>query len=196
MQTPISATLLPIQTLLPKTFSRRSIIPAHRKTAWKIETGIARTLTWLEDGTIVPLGIWGVGDIIGGAFLQTNPYQIEALTDVKVRPLLLKDWQPSQEMFLSYLQYTQELMVIRSSRKAEEALLKLLSWLAKKFGSEVDNGYAINCKLTHQDLAEFSGLTRVTVTRILSQLEQQGIIHRISRQLVILRDEEIWHYEI
>uniref|UniRef100_A0ACD5GZ22 Helix-turn-helix domain-containing protein n=1 Tax=Desertifilum tharense IPPAS B-1220 TaxID=1781255 RepID=A0ACD5GZ22_9CYAN len=65
-----------------------------------------------------------------------------------------------------------------------------------KFGSEVGNGYLINCKLTHQDLAEFSGLTRVTVTRILSNLEQQGLIHRTSRQLVVIKDEEVWHYQI
>lgn len=195
MQTSIS-TPLQIQTLLPQSFSRRSLIPLYHQRAWKIEVGIVRTLTWLEDGTVVPLGIWGSEDIVGGSLSQTSPYQIEALTDVKVRPLLLKDWQPSQEMFLNYLQHTQELMMIRSNRRAEDTLLKLLNWLANKFGSEVGNGYLINCKLTHQDLAEFSGLTRVTVTRILSQLEQQGLIHRTSRQLVVLKDEEVWHYQI
>ncbi|MDK3158111.1 Crp/Fnr family transcriptional regulator [Kamptonema cortianum] len=195
MQTSIS-TPLQIQTLLPQSFSRRSLIPLYHQRAWKIEVGIVRTLTWLEDGTVVPLGIWGSEDIVGGSLSQTSPYQIEALTDVKVRPLLLKDWQPSQEMFLNYLQHTQELMMIRSNRRAEDTLLKLLNWLANKFGSEVGNGYLINCKLTHQDLAEFSGLTRVTVTRILSQLEQQGLIHRTSRQLVVIKDEEVWHYQI
>ncbi|MBD2312802.1 Crp/Fnr family transcriptional regulator [Desertifilum sp. FACHB-1129] len=195
MQTSIS-TPLQIQTLLPQSFSRRSLIPLYHQRAWKIEVGIVRTLTWLEDGTVVPLGIWGSEDIVGGSLSQTSPYQIEALTDVKVRPLLLKDWQPSQEMFLNYLQHTQELMMIRSNRRAEDTLLKLLNWLANKFGSEVGNGYLINCKLTHQDLAEFSGLTRVTVTRILSNLEQQGLIHRTSRQLVVIKDEEVWHYQI
>ncbi|NES96403.1 MAG: Crp/Fnr family transcriptional regulator [Desertifilum sp. SIO1I2] len=142
------------------------------------------------------LGIWGIEDIIGGSLSQTSPYQIKALTDVKVRPLLLKDWQPSQEIFLNDLQHTQELMMIRSNHRAEDTLLKLLNWLANKFGSEVKEGYLINCKLTHRDLAEFSGLTRVTVTRILSNLEQQGLIHRTSRQLVVLKDEEVWHYQI
>ncbi|HEY9658415.1 MAG TPA: Crp/Fnr family transcriptional regulator, partial [Allocoleopsis sp.] len=72
----------------------------------------------------------------------------------------------------------------------------VLNWLARRVGSKVNNGYLLDLKLTHKDLAEFSGLTRVTVTRILNQLEQQGFIQRLSRRLVVLDEKEIWHYEI
>jgi len=40
------------------------------------------------------------------------------------------------------------------------------------------------------------GATRVTVTRTLNQLEQQGLIERLPLQRIILREEEVWHYEI
>jgi len=39
-------------------FARRSLLPLGQDYLWHIETGVVRTLTWLEDGTTVTLGIW------------------------------------------------------------------------------------------------------------------------------------------
>jgi CRP-like cAMP-binding protein len=75
-------------------------------------------------------------------------------------------------------------------------LLRLLSWLAQKFGQEVKTGQLIDLRMTHQDLADMLGSTRVTITRTLSQLEQQGLIERLSLHQIILREEDMWHYEI
>ncbi|QYO68646.1 helix-turn-helix domain-containing protein [Leptolyngbya sp. 7M] len=47
-----------------------------------------------------------------------------------------------------------------------------------------------------QDLSELLGTTRVTVTRALIQLEQQGFIQRLSLQRIVLQQAEYWHYEI
>lgn len=54
-------------------------------------------------------------------------------------------------------------------------------WLAQKFGREVEQGQLIDLRLTHTDIAEVIGGTRVTVTRLLSQFEQDGIINRPRR---------------
>jgi CRP-like cAMP-binding protein len=75
-------------------------------------------------------------------------------------------------------------------------LIKFLSWLAKKFGRQIEIGYLIDFKLTHQDLAEILGVTRVSVTRSLKQLEEQGIIERLSLSRILVREEEVWYYEI
>ena len=48
-------------------------------------------------------------------------------------------------------------------------LFKFLEWLDKRFGEDVENGRLLNLRLTHQDIAETLGTTRVTVTRILNQ---------------------------
>lgn len=163
---------------------------------WKIETGIVRTLSWLEDGTLIALGLWGCGDTVVQFLSNAHPYQIETLTEVEAIEIPLHQWQPDRETLLSYLQQGQELLLIRAGKRAEENLLRVLNWLARRVGSKVNNGYLLDLKLTHKDLAEFSGLTRVTVTRILNQLEQQGFIQRLSRRLVVLDEKEIWHYEI
>ncbi len=38
-------------------FTRRSLLPNSQLFLWQIETGAVRTLTWLEDGTVVHLGL-------------------------------------------------------------------------------------------------------------------------------------------
>ena len=51
-------------------------------------------------------------------------------------------------------------------------------------------------RLTHEDLAEMLGSTRVTITRVLGQFEQEGLIDRLSLHRIVLREEDIWYYEI
>ena len=44
-------------------------------------------------------------------------------------------------------------------------------------------------RLRHQQLANMSGTTRETVTRVLNRLEEQGYVRSCGRSLVIVRDE-------
>ena len=63
-------------------FTRRSFLPLRQDAVWLLHSGVVRTLTVLEDGTAVTLGLWGNGDIVGKPMSQANPYQIETLTPV------------------------------------------------------------------------------------------------------------------
>ena len=60
-------------------FTRRSYLPNRNNALWQIETGVVRTVTWLEDGTIITLGLWGSGDAIGKPISKCDPYQMEYL---------------------------------------------------------------------------------------------------------------------
>ncbi|MBW4563462.1 MAG: Crp/Fnr family transcriptional regulator [Mojavia pulchra JT2-VF2] len=176
--------------------TRRSFLSDHKTILWKIETGFVRTFTYLEDGTTVALGLWGPGDIVGKALSSLEPYQIECLTRVEATILPLDEWHQSTETLLAHIKQAEELMVIRSHKKVETMLIKLLAWLSKKFGSEVEKGRLIDMRLTHEDLAEMLGSTRVTITRILGQFEQEGLIDRLTLHRIVLREEDIWYYEI
>ena len=189
----LSSSSLPIPTQ-SRSFGLRSHLDSRFK-LWRIETGVARSLTWLEDGTIVTLGIWGAGDIVGQALSSIEPYQVECLTKVEATPLSSDFWQPDVSLLLSHLQQMEQLAVIRSHRKVDAMLVELLNWLAKRFGREVAEGNLIDLKLTHQDIADTLGTTRVTITRLLGQFEEQGLIERSLRRIV-LREAELWHYEI
>ncbi|OKH33221.1 Crp/Fnr family transcriptional regulator [[Phormidium ambiguum] IAM M-71] len=177
-------------------FSPRSILPLKSNLLWKIESGIVKATTWLDDDTTVTLGIWGPGDIVGKPLSKVEAYQIECLTKVEVSVFNVQEWQQITDVLMAHIQQTEELLLIRSYKKTEIMVIKLLSWLAKRFGHEVKNGHLIDVRLTHQDIAEMLGATRVTVTRVLIQLEQQGLIERLSLHRFLVKEEELWHYEI
>ncbi|MBW4490798.1 MAG: Crp/Fnr family transcriptional regulator [Trichocoleus desertorum ATA4-8-CV12] len=180
----------------PRQFAPRSLLPLEAESLWKIETGVVRALSWLEDGTVVTLGLWGAGEIVGKALAQIDPYQLECLTKVEATRLHIENWQETQAALLAHIQQAGELTLIRSHRRVDMMLLKLLNWLGKKFGRQVEQGQLIDLRLTHQDIADILGSTRVTITRTLNQLEQQGLIRRLSLQRIVLQEEEVWHYEI
>ncbi|MEA5567355.1 Crp/Fnr family transcriptional regulator [Anabaena sp. UHCC 0399] len=177
-------------------FTRRSLLPDYQNSLWQIDTGFVRTVTYQENGTTVALGLWGSGDIVGRTLSKLEPYQMECLTKVEARILPLEEWSDSTETLLAHIQQSEELMVIRSYKKVETMLLKLLAWLSQRFGLEVEKGRLIDMRLTHEDLADMIGSTRVTVTRILGQFEQEGLIDRQSLNRIIPREEDIWYYEI
>ncbi len=177
-------------------FKARSFLPLKHNSLLKIETGVVRIITWHEDGTLVTLGIWGPGDIVGQAFSKLEPYQIECLTKVEVTIVPLEGWFPFTDVMLAHIQQAEELMIIRSHKTVEVMLIKLLGWLVKKFGREVKSGHLIDLRLTHQDIADMLNSTRVTITRVLTQLEEQGLIHRLPLHRIVLKEEELWHYEI
>ena len=63
--------------------------------------------------------------------------------------------------------------------------------LATEQGAETADGVTIESRPTHQELANMSGTTRETVSRVLKRLEGQGYINRNGRKITILR-EEAW----
>jgi len=180
----------------PRRFARRSLLPDKKDALWQIQTGFIMTCTYLEDGTTVALGLWGPGDIVGATLSRIKPYQIECLTPVEAILFPRSKDTDLTEILLSHIQQAEELMVIRSHRKVETMLIKLLAWLSQKFGAQVEQGRLIDMRLTHEDLADLVGSTRVTVTRILGQFAQEGLIDRLSLHRIVLREEDIWYYEI
>ena len=179
------------------TFARREFLPPRQDALWLIETGVVRSLTISEDGNYNTLGLWGAGDVVGKVLSSVSSYQIECLTPVEATLLPKHRWHEVTEAMILHIQRSGELMEILHCRQAESSILQLFTWLAKRFGQEVEQGRLIDLRLTHQDIAELVGLTRVTVTRLIGDLEKQGIIQRQARQFIVSHDvPPFWHYEI
>ena len=141
--------------------------------------------------------MWGPGDVVGRSLANADPYQIECLTPVEAQLLPASRWHEATEAMISHIQRSGELIEIMHCRQADSSLFQLLTWLAKRFGQEVAQGQLIDLRLTHQDIADLIGLTRVTVTRLINDFEKQGIIQRKQRQFIVLHDQQpFWHYEI
>jgi CRP-like cAMP-binding protein len=170
-----------------RTFKRRELLPSSQINLWQIETGVVRTFSFTEDGVIIPLGFWGTGDIVGEPLIGIQPCQVECLVDVKARPLEWGQCEYLNQVMLSHIHQMQSLLQIRSGQ-VPQRLWHLLRWLAHRFGSQTKQGYLIELNLTHQDMADAAGTTRVTVTRLLRQFEQEGIIQRLGRNRLL------WYY--
>ncbi|MFM7447616.1 MAG: Crp/Fnr family transcriptional regulator [Leptolyngbyaceae cyanobacterium] len=148
------------------TFKRREHLPPSEKALWHIEVGVVRTYTLTEDGTLIALGFWGLGDTVGQPLACIQPYEVECLTNVKARSIQPEECGHLNQVLLSHLHQTQVLLRLRSGQ-IHQRLQQLLEWLTDKFGRESKQGQLIQLRLTHQDIADTLGTTRVTVTRLL-----------------------------
>ncbi|OUC11629.1 MAG: Crp/Fnr family transcriptional regulator [Alkalinema sp. CACIAM 70d] len=177
-------------------FSLRSLLRTDQETIWRIDQGVVRSLSLTEQGSVVTLGLWGPGDLVGQPLSLLKPYELECLTAVQATPLKSPHWKLETDLLLYHLQQLETLTVIRSYRRVEEMLIRLLVWLAERFGQVSSLGTVINFRLTHQDIADLLGTTRVTITRILMQLERQGAIERPSIRQIVLKEIDYWYYQI
>ncbi|MFN6483807.1 MULTISPECIES: Crp/Fnr family transcriptional regulator [unclassified Nostoc] len=166
-------------------FTRREVIPPQNDVLWRIEHGAVRTLTWSEDGTFITLGYWGLGDLIGYPLSRVKPYQIECLTGVELSIVPPHLWHQDINALLSHIQQSEDLLSIVHQKPVSLRLWQFLVWLSEKFGREVDKGKLIDLNVTHQDIAEVLNTTRVTVTRLLQQLEEQGTVLRHKRRIIL-----------
>jgi hypothetical protein len=177
---------VPARSLVPtQCFNRRDFLPSHdRKSLWQIESGIIRTVTWDSNGNTIPLGFWGQGDIVGDPLAEVVPYQIECLTWVKAQRLPDSFMCPP-EVLISHIGQTQMLLKISQTISMEKRLLEFLVWMFKRFGHKVERGWQLNLRLTHLDIAEALGTTRVTITRLIGQLQQSGMIQWSRREQIL-----------
>lgn len=182
----ISALTPTLPSLLSqRLFSRRDLIPPRQDILWRIERGAIRTLTWSEQGTLITLGYWGAGDVVGQPLSRINPYQIECLTSVEMSILPSELWYQALDAMLLHIQQSEELLSIIHRKPVSLRLWQFLVWLGKKFGRDVDRGRLIDLGVTHQEIAEVINTTRVSVTRMLQQFEEEKMLLRHERRLIL-----------
>jgi CRP-like cAMP-binding protein len=170
-------------------YRRRELLPTTPKILWYIHTGSVRMLTLNEDGSVIPLGLASVGDIVGHELSQIQPYQIECLTDVCLQPIDIDRCPGLDKIMLNRLRHMEELLRIRSG-KIGDRLTNLLDWLGDCFSENTGGGKEINIRLTHQDIADMLGTTRVTVTRLLGQFERdRKIVSNGQQSITILSNK-------
>lgn len=157
-------------------FKRYEYVPLRNDVLWCIKKGIVRTMTWDEDGNQIILGLWNEGDIVGSLMSTLDPYQIQCLNDVEMEILPSILWEQASSAIIDHCQQTQQLLNIAHCRTTDVKLKKFLIWLSRKFGKPCERGMTICLKLTHQDIADTIGSTRVTMTRSLNQLRLQGLL--------------------
>ncbi len=167
-------------------FNSREELPVISCALWLIVRGVVKTYTISDEGVVKTLGFWGTKDVIGSSLSLVEPYLLQCLTDVEAISIPKHQWEKISTAILSHARQTQKMMCIVRSSRIHQRLWQLLQWLAQKFGRNIDEGTLINFQITHQDLADAIGTTRITVTKILNQLERDGLILRPRNKCIVL----------
>lgn len=130
--------------------------------------------------------LYGTGDVLGLAALDGGDH---AETVTAVHEACLTPIDPQQAMndrkLRDYIMQSMARQLRRSREMIDEAELpvgarvtKAFLRLAERFGQPADdqNGIKLPLALTHEDLADLTGSSRVTITRILGELRNEGAL--------------------
>ncbi|MEB3160920.1 MAG: Crp/Fnr family transcriptional regulator [Synechocystis sp.] len=159
------------------------VIPLKENGCWQIYRGILQVSQLTDNGEEILVGWAQAGSFVG---LQLTPsqldiYQAKALSDVYLRWYSTDNIAanpPLRELILTQtikrLRQAESLLAIAGYKRVDERLQALLKLLAQEMGQPSDGGIRLSVRLTHQMLANAIGTTRVTITRLLGDLQTQG----------------------
>jgi hypothetical protein len=127
----------------------------------------------------VTLGFLQAGDQLPLDLLRNKRLHLQAL-----RPTQLVASLPSLPAAdgNSLHDWTLEMLLIRNLSDAEQRIGALLQLLVGRLGRRHGAWYELLLPLTHAELAELCGHTRVTVTRQFSRWRDQGLLKQEGRQ--------------
>lgn len=166
-----------------------------------VYSGKVKIIVTSEDGQEKILQIAQQGDIIGEvAAFDSGPYPVtaEVLEDSTIGMVpvtemlkLVREYPAISLNLLKVmskkLRQLQRQVKNLALKDAYGRLASRLFKLARDHGSTSPQGITINVALTHQDLANFIGTSRETVSRILREFEKAKVIS-IRKQFITILD--------
>jgi CRP-like cAMP-binding protein len=165
-------------------FNKGKQISLDTKSIWIVYQGYVLVSTLQASGDESILGFLGplMPLSLKLSFLET--YEAFALTDVELLQLSQDDIDRSPELLheinlqtIRCLRQAEALLWIAGKRAMIDRLRGFLDLLACEFGQPTSEGVRIDFRLTHHQIANAVGTTRVTATRFLRELREQGVFY-------------------
>jgi CRP-like cAMP-binding protein len=160
-----------------------------------VKSGFIKVYNISKDGDERILMIIGKGDVFPFIIPSKKrshhlKYFYEATTNVQLLSLRrrifnekVKSEGAIARCVLEYTTNTTDHLLSRldivESKTASSKVARLLPFLAKRFSKKPKSGFAkMHVKLTHQDIANMTGLTRETTSIHMKKLEKKGVINQ------------------
>jgi CRP-like cAMP-binding protein len=162
---------------------------------YMVKNGFAKAYTILDSGDTRTILLLSRGDIFPLAFSETmqwSSYKIryfyQSLTDIELMitpsdslERKLREDPEAMNVYMTYLAASNEAVLsqleVMKNKKAIDKVALLLPYLVEKAGKQVrPDVYELQLKLSHQEIADLSGVTRETTTTLIKQLEKDKII--------------------
>lgn len=165
--------------------------------------GKVKVIQTTEDGKEVILAVHKAEDFFGEVSLidgKTSPATVQTLEDSLIAFISKKDFfsllitqskvlEKMLHIFCARLRESWERIYILNAKNAADRVKMLFLMLSHKNGNATADGIILNLKLTHQEIADMSGLTRETVTRILDKWQKEGEISILKNRLICMKSK-------
>jgi PAS domain S-box-containing protein len=177
------------------TYQKGEDIPLNPLIIYYICQGLVKLNTFCETGEEILVGLATPQMIFSSSMTSLPVYQATAISDVELVSIHVTEinLNPILSQILSpkinqRLKQTESLLVTFGKRRVEDRLYHLLQFLKQEIGEPVPQGTRLNIRFTHEEIANACGTTRVTITRLMGKLQQQGFIRFDEKKHMILGD--------
>lgn len=164
-----------------------------------VQTGTVKLTQVTPEGHQVVFRLLGAGEAFGGvAAFSGGPYPVtaEAVTPVTVfewpgpvMAALMERYPPIVMNALRFVAARLHDLQVRyrqlATEKVERRIARALLRLVQQAGRRVEQGVLVDLPLSREDIAQMTGTTLYTVSRIISRWESDGILEA-GRQRVII----------
>jgi CRP-like cAMP-binding protein len=161
---------------------------------WQVCKGYVQVSTLYPTGEEGLVGWVGPSMCFGSWLTSLQTYQAKAqsdvyltwypMTEVESSPALAQQLLPQMNR---RLRQVEALLAIAGQRRVEARLQQLLQLLKQEMGEATPEGTRIGIRLTHQEIANAISTSRVTITRLLSKFQNEGILGFDTQRHMILK---------
>ncbi|MEH2165699.1 MAG: PAS domain-containing protein [Nostoc sp.] len=176
-------------------YTKGETIALNPLVIWYVSQGFVKLSTYCETGEEVLIGLATAGMVFGSSLTSLNIYQATALADVELVSIYTVEVAASPTLSHTLLpkinqrlQQTESFLVICGRRRVQDRLHHLLQLLKREVGETVPEGTRLSVRFTHEDIASACCTTRVTITRLMGKLQEEGTIGFDLKKHIILRD--------
>lgn len=162
--------------------------------------GKVKAVRMTEDGKEIILAVHQEGEFFGEMSLidgKTTPASVIATEDSLVAIIAKKDFYSILsaqnkvmisllKIFCTRLRKCWDTIQLLNFNNASQRTKMLLIMLSDEYGKKSPEGITLNIKLTHQDIAEMTGMARESVTRILDKWKNSGEITILKNKFIHL----------
>ena len=177
-----------------RSFRSGQAIPMTDEDIWIPCRGVVGLSMLYPNGEEALLGLAAASMPFGLPLTSIDSYHATALSDVDLMRLSVLEVEESPTLTQSIwrhlnrrLRQTEAMLALVGHRRVKERLYQLLFLLKEEVGQPVEEGTRLSVKLTHQNLANAIGTTRVTVTRLLGEFRAEGWLTYDRHRHIIIR---------
>ena len=175
--------------LLEASYEKRSLVhlpagsrvPLLKKSVWLVVRGMVKLSAISVQGDELLLGLAGPNEPFGDPLSNVEVYEATTLCESDLLCLTCDEIAASPHLAMALLQgmgvryrQSEAMLGLLGLRRIEDRVRGFLELLANDYGQPCEQGLRLNIKLTHQELASALSTTRVTVTRVLGSLKDEG----------------------